>query len=63
MTAELKKSLESKRAMRKRIAGKSFTEKLRLLEALRDRQRDIIASRPGLASRQLNQVSSVLPKS
>ncbi len=63
MTEDLKESLKSKPAMRKQIAGKTFTEKLRLLEALRDRQRDIIASQPRHASRQKSQASSDIPKS
>ena len=51
MISELKKLLQAKLALRKRIAGQSFSEKLRLLEALRDRERDIAASRPGHSPR------------
>lgn len=62
MTPDMKNSLKGKLAMRKQIAGKSFAEKLQLLEALRDRQRDIIASRPGRSPRQKSQVPSGMPK-
>jgi hypothetical protein len=44
MSDWLLKMLESKRAMRRRLASLPFAEKLKLLEQLRDRSRAIAAS-------------------
>jgi hypothetical protein len=38
MTFDLQKNLESKRAMRRNLATRPVTEKLRMLDALRERQ-------------------------
>jgi hypothetical protein len=45
MSNRLRKILESKRALRKRLAALSFSEKIVLLEQLRDRSL-LIASSP-----------------
>jgi len=39
-----KKIVESKKEMRKRLAALSFTEKIKILEKLRDRDRAIAAA-------------------
>ena len=44
MTDWMRKVLESKRAMRQRLATLSFSEKLRILEELRNRSLAIAAS-------------------
>ena len=44
MSDWLRKILESKRGMRRRLAALSFAEKVKLLERLRDRSRAIVAS-------------------
>jgi hypothetical protein len=44
MSERMRKILESKRAMRRRLASLSFTDKVKLLEQLRDRNRAIAAS-------------------
>jgi len=41
MTSSLEKIIESKRAMRRQLAERTVAEKLRLLEALRERQMDL----------------------
>ena len=46
MTFEMRKVLESKRALRQRLAARPFAEKLRLLEELRERALAIARSRP-----------------
>jgi hypothetical protein len=49
MTFEMRAILESKRALRRTLAALSFSEKLRLLEKMRDRLIAISASRESLA--------------
>jgi hypothetical protein len=44
MTEWMRKVLESKRAMRQHLATRSFSEKIALLEKLRDRSLAIAAS-------------------
>lgn len=44
MSDWLRKILESKREMRRRLAALPFAEKVKLLEQLRDRSRAIAAS-------------------
>ena len=44
MNERMRKILESKRAMRKQLAALPFSEKVKLLERLRDRARSIAAS-------------------
>jgi hypothetical protein len=44
MSERMRKILESKRAMRRRLASLPFTDKVKLLEQLRDRSRAITAS-------------------
>lgn len=44
MSDWMRKVLESKRAMRQRVAALSFSEKLKLLEKLRDRSLEIARS-------------------
>ncbi|MBI5772781.1 MAG: hypothetical protein HZA89_03435 [Verrucomicrobia bacterium] len=44
MSDWLRQVLESKRAMRRRLAGLLFADKVKLLEQLRDRSRAIAAS-------------------
>ena len=46
MTFDLDKILESKRAMRKRLAALPIGEKLRMLDALRERTLAIRGKRP-----------------
>ena len=46
MTELMQRIIESKRAMRREYAALPVTEKLRILERLRDRDRAIMASRP-----------------
>jgi hypothetical protein len=46
MDFDMEKIIEDKRASSRRLAALPFAEKLRLLEALRDRALTIIASRP-----------------
>jgi len=41
MTSSLEKIIESKRAMRRELAARTIAEKLRLLDALRERQIDL----------------------
>jgi hypothetical protein len=52
MTDRIRPILESKRAARHRLQGLSFSEKLKLLEKLRDRSlaiaRSPLRKRPGL---------------
>jgi hypothetical protein len=48
MTFDLQRVLESKRALRRNLAGRSVAEKLAMLDALRDRTRAI----RGAATRQ-----------
>jgi hypothetical protein len=38
MTSSLKRIIESKRAMRRELAARPIAEKLRMLDALRERQ-------------------------
>jgi hypothetical protein len=45
MTEQMRKILESKRAMRRKLSALPFSEKVKLLEQLRDRSR-LIASSP-----------------
>ena len=45
MSFEMREILKSKQALRQRLAARSFAEKLRLLEELRDRALAIAASR------------------
>jgi hypothetical protein len=51
MSDWMRKILESKRAMRQRLATLPFTEKLQILEQLRDRNRTIAESPLGRKSR------------
>ena len=44
MTGRMMQILESKRALRQRLAAMPFADKLKLLEKLRDRSRAIAAS-------------------
>ncbi len=44
MTFDLQRILESKRALRRNLASRPVTEKLAMLDALRDRARTIRAS-------------------
>ncbi|HYK01011.1 MAG TPA: hypothetical protein VE974_04590 [Thermoanaerobaculia bacterium] len=46
MTADLTQILESERALRRELAGTPVAEKLRMLEAMRERD---VAIRPGSA--------------
>ena len=46
MSFDMGKIIDDKRASSRRLAALPFTEKLRLLEVLRDRTLTIIASRP-----------------
>jgi len=45
MSFEMRDILKSKQALRQKLASQSFAEKLRLLEALRERALDIAAAR------------------
>lgn len=54
MTFALREILKSKQALRQRLAARPYAEKLRVLEALRERALAIAASRP---------VSTTHPKS
>jgi hypothetical protein len=51
MTPSLQKILESKRALRRELAARPVAEKLRMLEAMRERELAIgtVASRDGAA--------------
>jgi hypothetical protein len=51
MSEWMQKILESKRVARQRLAGLSFTEKIKILEQLRDRSRAIAESPLGRKSR------------
>lgn len=50
MSEWMKQILESKRAMRTRLAALPFTEKIKLLEKLRDRSLSIAASKMKISS-------------
>jgi hypothetical protein len=52
---ELKAVLESKKRMRTKLASLPFAEKLRLLEAMRERHLAIAAGRESSRSRQTEQ--------
>ena len=52
MSEWMKQMLESKRAMRTRLAALPFSEKIKLLEKLRDRSLLIAASPLGLPGQQ-----------
>jgi len=51
MTFDLQKILESKRAYRARLAARPIAEKLRMLDALRERERSIRRQARHLSSR------------
>jgi hypothetical protein len=46
MTVDLRKILESKRAMRRELAALPVAEKLRMLEAMREREIAITSATP-----------------
>lgn len=49
MSERMSRILESKRAMRKHLAALPFSEKIKLLEKLRDRSLSIAAARTQMA--------------
>ena len=58
MSFDLRKILESKRALRRDLAARPMAEKLRLLDALRERPRDEVAAQGAFAFEDLLQVKA-----